>query len=152
MGGLDFEGFGVGGDFGDDKNQMTQMLGWVIKELPTQKPRHLLGIGHPDDMLKIAKAGIDTFDCIAPTHYARRGTAFTSAGKLHLKTMTMLKDKKPVDPKCACSTCQNYSRGYIAHLLKAQEITGLRLLTFHNLFYFNTLAEKIRADIKNGKI
>ncbi len=152
MGGLDFDGFGVGGEFGDDKNQMSQMVGWVIKELPTQKPRHLLGIGHPDDMLKIAKAGIDTFDCIAPTHYARRGTAFTSAGKLHLKTMTMLKDKKPVDPKCACSTCQNYSRGYIAHLLKAQEITGLRLLTFHNLFYFNTLAEKIRADIKNGKI
>ncbi len=152
IGGLDFDGFGIGGEFGDDKNQMSQMVGWVVEELPPQKPRHLLGIGHPDDMLKITKAGVDTFDCIAPTHYARRGTAFTSAGKLHLKTMAMLKDKKPVDPKCACPGCQNYPRGYIAHLLKAQEITGMRLLTFHNLFYFNTLVEKIRADIKNGKI
>ncbi len=152
MGGLDFDGFGIGGEFGDDKNEMSKMIGWVVNELPPQKPRHLLGIGHPDDMPKVVKAGIDTFDCIAPTHYARRGTAFTSSGKLHLETMAMLKDKKPVDPKCACSVCQNYTRSYIGHLLKAKEITGMRLLTFHNLFYFNTLIEKIRAGIKNGKI
>ncbi|MBI4120505.1 MAG: tRNA guanosine(34) transglycosylase Tgt [Parcubacteria group bacterium] len=152
IGSLPFDGFGIGGEFGQSKTTMAQMIKAVITQLPPQKPRHLLGIGHPEDVLPIIKSGVDTFDCIAPTHYARHGTAFTAQGRLDLTQARFLKDKKPLDPKCACLTCQNYSRSYICHLVRAREITALRLLTFHNLFFFNTLIEKIRHNIKQGRV
>ncbi len=152
IGSLPFEGFGIGGEFGDNKKDMSKMIGWVIKELPEEKPRHLLGIGYPEDMKIIIERGIDTFDCTVPTHYARHGVAFTSGGKLNMLKSTFLKDKKSLDKNCPCKVCQNYSRSYISHLLKAKEITALRILTFHNLFFFNTLIKKIRKDIKNGKL
>ncbi len=131
---------------------MAKMIGWVTNELEDAKPRHLLGIGHPDDMLPIIRAGVDTFDCTIPTHYARHGVAFTSRGKLDLHKTKFLKDKKSLDPSCACSVCAAHAKSYISHLLRAKEITALRLLSFHNLFFFNTLVEKIRADIKNGRV
>ena len=149
---LPFDGFGIGGEFGGDKNTMIKMIGWTIKELPDEKPRHLLGIGHLEDIPKIIKSGVDTFDCIVPTHYARHGYAFTSQGRLDMSKSGFLKDKNPLDKKCGCFVCQNYSRGYITHLLKAKEITPLKLLTFHNLYFFNSYIEKIREDIKKGKI
>jgi queuine tRNA-ribosyltransferase len=152
MAGLPFDGFGIGGEFGDDKSKMTDMLDWVIKELPDEKPRHLLGIGHLDDISKIIKSGIDTFDCITPTHYARRGFAFTSEGKLDMGRKDFLKDKNPLDKKCSCSVCRNYTRGYISHLFHASELTALRLITFHNLYFFNSFIEEIRKKIKAGKI
>jgi len=148
---LPFDGFGIGGEFGDDKRIMIQMLNWVIPELPERKPCHLLGIGYLEDIPKIIKAGVDTFDCIVPTHYGRRGIAFTSAGKLDLKKYNFLKEKEPLDKKCSCFVCQNYKRNYISHLLRANEITALKLLTFHNLFFFNNFVEKIREKIKKGK-
>jgi queuine tRNA-ribosyltransferase/7-cyano-7-deazaguanine tRNA-ribosyltransferase len=152
MAGLPFEGFGIGGEFGDDKSKMAKMLRWVIDELPDEKPRHLLGIGHFDDILKIIKEGVDTFDCIAPTHYARRGVAFASAGKLDLGKEIFLKDKNPLDKNCSCSVCINYSRAYISHLFHAGELTALRLITFHNLYFFNSYIENIRNQIKKGLI
>ena len=152
IGSLPFDGFGIGGEFGGDKNTMIKMLDWTIKELPEEKPRHLLGIGHLEDIPKIIKSGVDTFDCIVPTHYARHGYAFTSEGRLDMSKSKLLKDKNPIDKKCSCFVCQNYSRGYIAHLLKAKEITPLKLLTFHNLYFFNSYIEKIRSDIKKGRI
>ena len=152
IGKLDFDGFGIGGEFGDDKKIMTSMIGWCLNELPEKKPRHLLGIGYLEDMEKIIKAGVDTFDCTVPTHYARHGIAFTSKGKLDLNKTEFLKDREPLDSDCMCFVCQSYKKNYICHLLKAREITGLKLLTFHNLYYFNTFVEKIRQDIKNGKI
>ncbi len=152
IGSLPFEGFSIGGEFGGDKNTMIKMLDWTIKELPKEKPRHLLGIGHLEDIPKIIKSGVDTFDCIAPTHYARHGYAFTSKGRLDMSKSIFLKDKNSLDKKCSCFVCQNYSRGYITHLLKAKEITPLKLLTFHNLYFFNSYIEKIRSDIKEGKI
>ena len=151
IGSLPFEGFGIGGEFGGDKNTMIKVLDWTIKELPDEKPRHLLGIGHLEDIPKIIKSGVDTFDCIVPTHYARHGYAFTSFGRLDMSKSNLLKDKNPLDKKCNCFVCQNYSRGYITHLLKAKEITPLKLLTFHNLYFFNSYIEKIREDIKKGK-
>lgn len=151
IGSLPFEGFGIGGEFGDNKNKMIQMLNWVIKELPENKPRHLLGIGYLEDIPKIIKAGIDTFDCIVPTHYARRGVVFTSVGKLDLSKSSFLRDKNPFDKKCSCFVCQNYTRSYISHLFRAKEITGLSLLTFHNLYFFNSFIEKIRSKIKEGR-
>lgn len=152
IGGLPFDGFGIGGEFGADKSSMTGMLDIVTNELPENKPRHLLGIGHLDDIVPIMKSGIDTFDCIAPTHYARHGYAFTSKGKLDLKKKSFLLDKKPLDPKCSCFVCQNYSRGYITHLLKANEITPLKLLTFHNMYFFHGYVKKVREEIKKGNL
>lgn len=153
IGSRPFDGFAIGGEFGDDKKIMIQMLDWIIPKLPDEKPRHLLGIGYLEDMPKIIASGADTFDCIVPTHYARRGIAFTSAGELDLNSLKFLNDRKPVDPKCGCEVCQGgYSRSYITHLLRAKEITPLRLLTFHNLYFFNHYAAKLREDIKNGKL
>lgn len=152
MGSLPFAGFGIGGDLGSNKTGMLKIVNWALTGLPETKPRHLLGIGHPEDIPKIIKAGIDTFDCIAPTHYARRGIAFITGGQLNLAQSKFLKDKKPLDKKCLCEVCQNHSRAYISHLFKAREISALRLLTFHNLFFFNSLVEKIREEIKKGRV
>lgn len=152
IGGMDFDGFGIGGEFGNDKKEMSKMVGWVVDELPEKKPRHLLGVGYLQDMELIAKAGVDTFDCTVPTHYARHGIAFTSQGKLNLKQMKFLKKNEPLDKNCICNVCLNYKKDYICHLLKAGEITGLKFLTFHNLFYFNSFAEEIRNRIKKGEI
>jgi queuine tRNA-ribosyltransferase len=152
IGGLPFDGFGIGGEFGDDKRIMTEMLDWVLAELPEEKPRHLLGIGHLEDIEKIIKAGVDTFDCIVPTHYARRGVAFTSYGKIDFKKSIFLKDRKPLDKNCKCFVCQNYTRSYIAHLFKAHEISPLQMLTFHNLCYFNSFVGSIREKIRKNQI
>ena len=150
IGSLPFDGFGIGGEFGNDKTTMMKMVGWVNDKLPEQKPRHLLGIGYPEDIPKIIKAGVDMFDCIVPTHYARRGIAFTNSGKLDIGKSLFLKDKSAIDKKCGCRVCQNYKRNYICHLLRAKEITAMSLLTFHNLYFFNLLVERIRNKIKKG--
>ena len=149
---LGFDGFGIGGDLGEDKQTTKTILEWTMPLLDQSKPRHLLGIGHLEDMEPIIKRGVDTFDCTMPTQYARRGIAFTSAGRINLRQPKFLKDKNPVDKKCACGTCANYRRDYISHLFRAGEITALRLLTFHNLFYFNTFVENIRKKIKKGEL
>lgn len=149
---LDFDGFGIGGEFGRDKRAMGRMLRWVTASLPWEKPRHLLGIGHPEDIPKIVEAGIDTFDCTVPTHYARHGVAFTARGRLDLVKSKFLKDSRPLDASCPCATCREYSRSYLAHLLRAGEITALRLLTFHNLCFFHALVERLRRGIKDGKL
>ena len=150
--GLPFDGFGIGGEFGGDKKRMMHMIRWVIDELPEDKPRHLLGIGYLEDIPKVIKSGVDTFDCIVPTHFARHGAAFTSVGQLDMRKKIFLNDTKPLDPRCACEVCQTYSRGYITHLLRAKEITPLRLLTSHNLFFFNTFVARIREGIRQGII
>jgi queuine tRNA-ribosyltransferase/7-cyano-7-deazaguanine tRNA-ribosyltransferase len=149
---LDFDGFGIGGEFGNDKREMGNMLNWVTDELSEKKPRHLLGVGYLDDMEIMIKSGVDTFDCTVPTHYARRGIAFTSQGKLNLKQTKFLKKNEPLDKECVCKVCLNYKKDYICHLLKAGEITGMKLLTHHNLWYFNTFVEDLRAKIKKGEI
>lgn len=152
IGALDFDGYGIGGDLGDLGKHMTQILRWTMPNLNENKPRHLLGIGYLDDMEKVIKEGVDTFDCIVPTHYARRAIAFTSHGKLNLRQSKFLMDKKPLDKNCACFVCQNYRRNYITHLWRAKEITPMKLLTFHNLHYFNNYVAAIRQKIKKGVI
>ncbi len=152
IGKRDFDGFAIGGEFGYKKKTMTDMLSWVMPFLTEEKPRHLLGIGHPEDILPIIKEGVDTFDCIAPTHYGRHGIAFTSKGRLDMTKKEFLNDKKSLDSNCECFVCISYSRAYITHLLKAKEITPLSLLSFHNLYFFHSYIQKVREDIKNGKI
>ena len=147
-----FDGFGIGGEFGDNKATMAKMLDWVLRELPEEKPRHLLGIGYLDDIPKIIASGVDTFDCTLPTHAARHGAAFTSKGKIDILKSIYLKDKKPLDPSCACAVCGTYTRSYLCHLMRAKEITPLRLLTMHNLYFFNTFVESMRERVKRGLI
>lgn len=148
----EFEGFGFGGEFGYNKVQTKQGIAEVSDVLPYEKPRHVLGIGHPEDFELIAQAGGDTFDCIAPTHYARRGVIFTSKGRIDLRKPRFLNDWKPLDPTCRCDICKAYSRSYISHLLRAHELTGLKLATYHNLHFFNALAATVRKRIKNGEL
>jgi len=152
IGSLPFDGFGIGGEFGDDKRKMPEMLNWVVQELPERKPRHLLGIGHLEDMIPMIKAGVDTFDCTAPTHYARRGIAFTSEGRLDFRQQKFLKKNEPLDKNCVCEVCLIYKKDYICHLVRAREITPLKLLTFHNLCFFNNYVAEIRQKIKRGEI
>lgn len=147
-----FDGFGIGGDLGEDKATMKKILDWTMPFLDDKKPRHLLGIGYLEDVEMIVKSGVDLFDCTVPTHYARHGTAFTNSGKLDLWKFYFLKDKEPLDRQCACFVCQGYRRNYLSHLIRANEIAGMKLLTFHNLYFFNAFVEKIREKIKNGKI
>jgi tRNA-guanine transglycosylase len=152
IGAMPFDGFAIGGEFGYDKEAMAKMIQTTLAELPSDMPVHLLGVGHPEDFEYIIKSGVDTFDCIAPTHYARHGTAFTSVGRLYMKKTILLKDKKPLDPKCGCYVCKNYTRSYLAHLYRAGEYTGMHLVTFHNLYYLNTLAKEFREKIRKGEI
>ncbi len=162
-----FDGFGIGGDIGESKDESRKILRWVIPLLDQKRPRHLLGMGHMEDIELIVKGGVDTFDCTVPTHYARRGIAFVSkksgvrggaasaSGQLHegrvdFNKAALLKDKGPIDASCECVVCQKYQRAYIAHLVRANEITGGALLTFHNLFFFNAYVAKMREKIMKG--
>ncbi len=149
---LDFDGFGIGGDLGVSKKTTQKILDWTLPLLNERKPRHLLGIGYLEDMEMIIKSGIDLFDCTVPTHYARRGIAFTSEGKLNLKQPKFLKKREPLDRGCVCNVCLNYKKDYISHLIRAGELTAFKLLTFHNLCYFNNFVEDIRLKIKRGEI
>jgi queuine tRNA-ribosyltransferase/7-cyano-7-deazaguanine tRNA-ribosyltransferase len=150
-----FEGFAVGGDLGDSlsdskKSGTKTILNWTLPLLDQKKPRHLLGIGHLQDIENIIKCGVDTFDCTVPTHYARRGIAFTSKGRIDFRKGELLNDKGPIDPTCECLSCGQYRRNYIAHLIRANEITGGALLTFHNLYFFNTYVEQLREKVRKG--
>ncbi|MFM2415124.1 MAG: queuine tRNA-ribosyltransferase, queuine tRNA-ribosyltransferase [Candidatus Parcubacteria bacterium] len=152
IGAMDFAGFGIGGEFGYDKMSLERTTALATQALPQGKPRHLLGVGHPEDFEYIARAGADTFDCIAPTHYARHGTAFTSVGRVDLRKRERLNEFEPLDPQCKCPVCQTYTRSFISHLIRAHEHSGMKLATMHNVFYLNALAAKVRQDIKDGKL
>jgi len=146
------EGFGIGGDLGNSKEQMMEIISWTIPNLSENKPRHLLGIGYLEDMEKVIEAGIDLFDCTVPTHYARRGFAFTKEGRLDLSKTKYLTDRNSLDSNCQCETCKNYKRNYLSHLVRADEWTGSHLLTIHNLYYFNKYVTNLRERIKNEEI
>ena len=149
---LDFDGFGIGGDLWRERGGTKKILDWFMPLINENKPRHMLGVGYLENIKDIIKSGIDLFDCTVPTHYARRGIAFTSQGKLDLNKQNFLNSKEPLDKKCGCFVCLSYKKNYICHLLRAKEITALSLLTFHNLYFFNTFVENIREEIKKGKI
>ena len=149
---LGFDGFGIGGDLWREKGGTNKILSWIIPLLDEKKPRHMLGVGYLENIEDLIKSGIDTFDCTVPTHYARRGVAFTSQGSLNLKQTKFLKKSEPLDKGCVCQVCLTYKKDYICHLLKAGEITALRLITFHNLYYFNNFVAEIRGKIKRGEI
>ncbi len=150
---MGFDGFGIGGDLGRDRAATKKILEWVLPLLDENKPRHLLGIGYLENIEDIIRQGIDLFDCTVPTHFARRGIAFIGLNKrLDLNKAKFLKDKNPLEKNCLCPVCQNYKRNYISHLIRANEMTGMKLLTMHNLYFFNSFIEDMRKKIKSGEI
>lgn len=146
---MGFDGFGIGGSF--SKEDLGESLRVVNEILPADKPRHLLGIGEPEDFFAGVEAGCDTFDCVAPTRIGRTGTFYTHQGKIHIRSSAMREDFSPVDSKCACMVCKNYSRAYLAHLFRVHEMLGAHLASIHNLFFITNLVKGIRASIEEGR-
>ena len=149
---IDFDGYALGGlSVGESKEKMYNVLRHIVPKMPKEKPRYLMGVGEPDDLLEGIEAGVDMFDCVLPTRNARNGSLFTSRGKISIKQSRFREDSGPLDPECACPTCQNYSRAYLSHLFKTNEILGLRLNTYHNLFFYLSLVKGARDSIIRGK-
>jgi queuine tRNA-ribosyltransferase len=145
---LNFPGYGIGGlSVGEPKELMYEMLEHTVPFLPTGKPRYLMGVGTPDCLVEAVGRGIDMFDCVFPTRVARNGTAMTAKGRLVVKNAAYARDFAPLEEGCGCYTCRNYSRAYIRHLLKAEEIFGLRLVTIHNLYFLLNFSRKMRQAI-----
>ncbi|WP_449241516.1 tRNA guanosine(34) transglycosylase Tgt [Desulfoscipio gibsoniae] len=145
---MDFPGHGIGGlSVGEPKSMMYEVLDYLVPAMPREKPRYLMGVGSPDCLLEGVYRGIDMFDCVLATRIARNGTVFTRQGKLVVRNAEYARDFKPLDPACDCYTCRNFSRAYIRHLIKANEILGIRLTTLHNLRFVLRLMEDIRAAI-----
>jgi queuine tRNA-ribosyltransferase len=146
---LDLPGYAIGGlSVGEPKELMYEVLDYTVMHLPKQKPRYLMGVGTPDALIEGVMRGIDMFDCVLPTRIARNGTALTRYGKVVVRNAESARNFSPLDPTCACYACRNYSRAYIRHLLKADEILGLRLMSIHNLHFLQTLMREIREAIK----
>lgn len=147
----DFSGIAVGGlSVGEPKEDLIRILETLAGYLPDDKPRHLLGVGTPEDLLDAVYYGMDMFDCVMPTRNARNGTIFTRKGKMTIKAAVYAEDFRPIDPQCDCFACRNFSRAYIRHLLSVGEILGLRLTTAHNLRFYLCLMEEIRESIISG--
>jgi len=152
IGAMDFPGFGIGGSLGKSKQDMYKVLNWSIPLLPENKPKHLLGIGSPEDIRECVKRGIDTFDCVMPTRLGRNGAALLNKGTLNIKSGRYLNDKNPIGKRCDCYTCENYSRSYVSHLFKANEMLGPILTTIHNLRFMENLMRQVREEIKKGQL
>jgi queuine tRNA-ribosyltransferase/7-cyano-7-deazaguanine tRNA-ribosyltransferase len=147
---LPFFGFGIGGSLGKSKKDIIKVLNWTVPLLDENKPKHLLGIGEVDDIFNSVEQGIDLFDCVIPTKWARHGTGFTFKGRINLRSSKYLNDKKPIDFECRCNICRKYSRSYLCHLIREKEIYGIMLLAEHNIFWILNLFKKIRKAIFNG--
>lgn len=146
--GIDFPGLAIGGlSVGEPREDLVRILNFLAPLLPDKKPRHLLGVGTPEDILDAIYYGIDMFDCVMPTRNARNGTIFTRKGKMTLKAAVYAEDFRPIDSQCGCPACMNFTRAYIRHLLSLGEILGLRLTTAHNLFFYMQLMRNIREAI-----
>jgi queuine tRNA-ribosyltransferase len=145
---LDFPGYGIGGlSVGEPKELMYEMLDYTVPLIPKDKPRYLMGVGAPDNVVEGIMRGVDMFDCVLPTRIARNGTVMSKRGKIVIRNAKYARDFRPLDSECSCYTCRNYSRAYIRHLLKADEILGLRLTSIHNLHFLLTLVKEIREAI-----
>ncbi len=149
---LDFDGFAIGGlSVGEANREMYDTVAWVTQFMPKDKPRYLMGVGTPEDLVENVARGVDMFDCVMPTRNARNGTLFTSFGKINIKAARFKEDEDPIDPECNCMVCQTYSRAYLCHLYRARELTYFRLGTLHNLYYYLDLMKQIRAAILENR-
>ncbi len=147
---IGFDGFAIGGlSVGEPKDEMLSVLDHITSKLPPHKPRYLMGVGRPQDLVEAVSRGIDMFDCVMPTRNARNGHLFTHQGVIKIRNKQYQLDTRPVDENCSCYTCQHYSRSYLRHLDKNHEISGSHLNTIHNLFYYQELMSQIRTAIEN---
>lgn len=147
---MDFAGYGIGGlSVGEPKPMMYEVLGQTTCHLPKNKARYLMGVGTPDCMVEAVALGVDMFDCVFPTRVARNGTAMIPEGRLVVRNAAYAEDFRPIDERCNCYTCRNYSRAYIRHLFHAKEIFALRLLTIHNLYFLLNFAQQMREAIRD---
>jgi queuine tRNA-ribosyltransferase len=148
---IGFDGYAIGGvSVGEPEEEMMRAVESGAQFLPENKPRYAMGLGTPPQLLELIARGMDMFDCVLPTRLARNGTAFASSGTLNLKNAEFARDKNPIEQDCACPACQEYTRGYIRHLIKAEEILGLRLITLHNLHFYLSLMRQAAAAVENG--
>lgn len=149
---LDMEGYAIGGlAVGESHEEMYRILDAVVPYLPVEKPTYLMGVGTPANILESVERGVDFFDCVYPTRNGRHGHAYTNHGKLNLFNAKYELDSRPIEEGCQCPACRSYSRAYIRHLLKAKEMLGMRLCVLHNLYFYNTMMEEIRAAIEAGE-
>ncbi len=148
---LDFDGYAIGGvSVGEPEEEMMRAVESAEPFLPEDKPHYAMGLGTPPQMLEMIARGMDMFDCVLPTRLARNGTAFTATGTLNLKNAEFARDKRPIEKNCVCHACSEFSRGYVRHLIKAEEILGLRLITLHNLHSYLNLMNRARIEIERG--
>ena len=148
---LDLDGYAIGGlAVGEATEDMYRIIDVVEPHMPTEKPRYLMGVGTPCNILEAVHRGVDFFDCVMPSRNARHGNLFTWHGKINLLNEKYMRDDRPLDEGCQCPTCQNYSRAYLRHLLKAKESLGMRLAVTHNLYFYNDLTQKIRDALDGG--
>ena len=149
---IGFDGYAIGGvSVGEPRPEMEKVVRHITPLLPEGTPRYLMGVGTPIDLFWAIESGIDLFDCVNPTRYARNGTAFTRIGKIAVRNAEYAKDQTPLDETCACYTCRNFSRSYLRHLFNCDEILGHRLVTFHNVYFFISLVQKMRTSILEGR-
>jgi queuine tRNA-ribosyltransferase len=149
---LDFPGYAIGGlAVGEPKPAMLEVLDRMDEQLPRDRPRYLMGVGYPEDLVAGVARGVDFFDCVLPTRNARNGMAFTRRGRLGVRNAALARDHGPLDPDCRCPVCVRYSRAYLRHLVQAGEILGLRLVTYHNLHFYLGLMQEIRTAIEAGR-
>ena len=150
--GMDFPGYAVGGlAVGEPVGIMREMVDVVVQELPSDRPRYFMGQGFPEDIVASVGQGIDMFDCVMPTRNARKGSVFTSSGRLVVKNAAYADDPAPLDPECSCYACRTFSRSYIRHLFQAEEMLAGRLATLHSLTFYATMMRKMRSAIVNGE-
>src|SRR3712207_3777111 len=147
-----FSGYAIGGlAVGEPREDMYRILNHIVEKCPQEKPRYLMGVGEPLDMLEAVESGIDMMDCVQPTRIGRHGTVFTAYGRLVIKNAEYAEDTKPLDEECDCYVCKNYTRAYIRHLLKVDEILGVRLTTYHNLYFLVQLMKDAKIAIQEGR-
>ena len=147
IGNLDFDGYGIGGSFA--KEDMESAVKWVNEILPEEKPRHLLGIGEPEDLFMGVENGVDLFDCVMPTRNARNGSLYTKTGKINIMNAKYKNDFLPIENDCECYTCKGYTRAYVSHLFHGKEMLAGTLATIHNLYFIINLVKQIRQSILN---
>lgn len=149
---LDFEGYAIGGlAVGEGQEQMFEVLEYAPGLLPIDKPRYLMGVGKPDDIIGAVARGVDMFDCVIPTRSGRNGQAFTKQGAVNIRNSKYADDPEPLEDDCPCPACKNYSRAYLHHVVRVGEIIGSMLMTWHNIQYFQDLMQRIRDYIKSGR-
>lgn len=149
---MDLDGYAIGGlAVGESHEEMYRILDAVVPHLPVNKPTYLMGVGTPANILEAVDRGVDFFDCVYPSRNGRHGHAYTNFGKINLMNAKFQTDSRPIEEGCQCPACKHYSRAYIRHLLKAKEMLGLRLIVLHNLYFYNTMMEEIRAAIRENR-